>query len=224
MAKPNKHMSCRVTCLRVALISVIGASTAWAMPDVQVNGLLPNQAVVTINGQQRILKAGKTSPEGITLLSSDSKQASFTWQGQHFERALNKDITSKFSQATAKKDVRIERGRDGHFFAPGLINGRLVHFLVDTGAFTVAISMNEADRLGLDWRNGKRFLAGTAGGETASYSITLASVTVGDITLNNVSAAVIVANMNEDILLGMSFLEQTQMREEDNALILTKKF
>ncbi|HQQ62560.1 MAG TPA: TIGR02281 family clan AA aspartic protease [Pseudomonadales bacterium] len=223
MAKINNAISTASSALASIFLAVYSAGTA-AMPDVQVNGLLPNQAVVTINGQQHILKSGKTSPEGVTLMASDSKQATFSWQGQEFNRTLNKDITSNFTPKAARSEVRIERGEQNHFFTPGMINGRQVHFMIDTGATSVAMDMHEADRLGIDWRNGKRFLASTAGGATPSYSVVLKSVTVGDITINNVEGSVIVANMGSEILLGMTFLQQTEMREDNNALVLTKKY
>lgn len=208
-----------------SLLLASGIHAAPSMPDVQVNGLLPNQAVVTINGQQHILKSGKTSPEGVTLVASDSQQAHFSWQGQTFSRTLNKDITSNFAPKAARNEVRIERGERNHFFTPGMINGRQVHFMVDTGASSVAMDMHEADRLGIDWRNnGKRHLASTAGGVTPGYTVILTSVTVGDITLNNVEGTVVVANMGPDILLGMTFLQQTEMREDHNALVLAKKY
>jgi aspartyl protease family protein len=214
MAKRRKYL--------IALL-LTAVSSAWAMPDIQVNGLLANQAVVTIDGQQRILKAGKASPEGLILVSSDSKQAIFSWQGQQFERSLNKQITSNFSAPSIKPEVKIERGHNGHYFTQGLINGKPVKFLVDTGAFSVAMGKDEADRLGLDWRNGKRFMASTAGGGTPGHEVTLNNVSVGNITLNNVKGSVLVADMDEQILLGMSFLEQTEMREERNSLVLRKR-
>lgn len=197
---------------------------ALALPDVQVNGLLPSQAVVTIDGQQRILKAGKPSPEGVTLVSADSKVAVFEWQGERFERTLSKQITSNFSAPAEKKEVRIERGHNDHYFTPGHINGRMVNFLVDTGAFTIAMNHKEADRLGLDWRSGQKIGVDTASGGANSYEVLLETVTVGSITLHNIKGAVIVADSDSDILLGMSFLSQTEMREENNTLVLRKKY
>jgi aspartyl protease family protein len=198
--------------------------SAFAVPDIQVHGLMPNQAVVTIDGKQRILKVGKPSAEGVNLVSADSKKAILEWQGERFERALNKQITSNFSTPTEKDEVRIERGANDHFFTPGQINGRQVHFMVDTGAFAIAMNPAEADRIGLDWRKGTRFMAGTAGGGTPGYEVVLNTVSVGAITLHNVKAAVIVADSDSKVLLGMSFLSQTEMREEQNALVLRKKY
>ena len=95
---------------------------------------------------------------------------------------------------------------------------------VDTGATAIAMNHTEADRLGISWRQGTRTIAGTAGGDTPSYMVTLDTVTVGGVTLHNVQAAVIVADTDNDILLGMTFLERTEMREENNALVLRKKY
>ncbi len=213
--------------LRAAVLcccSQLFASAVHALPDIQVNALLPKQAVITVDGQQRILKIGKASPEGITLISADSKKAVFAWQDQQFERTLSTQIASQFSAPSDKQEARIERGNDGHFFTAGHINGKLVHFLVDTGAFSIAMNAAEADRLGINWRNGKRFIAGTAGGGTPSYEIVIEAVTVGSITMHNVQGAVIVADSMPDILLGMSFLSRTEMKEENNTLVLRKKY
>lgn len=200
------------------------AGTICAMPDIQVNALLPNQAVITIDGNQRILKVGKSSPEGVTLISADSKKAVFTWQDQQFERTLSTRIASQFSAPIEKKEARIERGRDGHFFTPGHINGQLVDFLLDTGAFAIAMSPEVADRLGLKWRNGDRFVSSTANGPTPSYEVNLESVSIDGITLHNVKAGVVIGYPQATILLGMSFLERTEMREENNTMVLRQKY
>ncbi len=217
-------MTRRAEYIAAASLLLLLSGAAHALPDVQVNGLLPNQAVVTIDGQQRILKAGKPSPEGVTLVSADSKVAVLEWQGERFERSLSRQITSNFSAPAEKKEVRIARGHNDHYFTPGHINGKLVNFMVDTGAFTIAMNHKEADRLGLDWRGGRRFEAGTAGGGAAGYEVMLDTVSVGAITLHNIKGAVIVADSDSDILLGMSFLSQTEMREENNTLVLRRKY
>jgi aspartyl protease family protein len=203
---------------------LLACPQGWCMPDVQVNGLLPNQAVVTIDGKQQILKVGKPGAGGVSLISADSKKAVLEWQGERFERMLTRQITNGFSAPAQKDEVRITRGRNDHYFTPGHINGRLVNFMVDTGASSIAMNYSEADRLGINWRNGERFMASTAGGETPSYVVTLDTVSVGDITLNNVKAAVIVAETGTEILLGNTFLSKTEMREENNTLVLRKKF
>jgi aspartyl protease family protein len=206
------------------LLLLACSAAAAAPPDIRVNGLMPNQAVVTIDGKQRILKVGTPSPEGVSLIVADSKKATLEWQGEHFERTLTREISAQYADRAAQEEARIPRGRGNHFFTTGNINGQPVNFMVDTGAFAIAMTPAEADRLRLNWRQGERFVANTAGGGTPSYKITLDSVSVGGITLRNIMAAVIVADSSTDILLGMSFLEKTEMREENNVLVLRKKY
>jgi aspartyl protease family protein len=208
----------------IAALLLLACTTTIAAPDIRVNGLMPNQAVVTIDGKQRILKVGTPSPEGVNLIASDSEKATLEWQGERFERTLTREISSHYADRAEKEEARIPRGRDNHFFTTGRINGQPVQFMVDTGAFAIAMTPAEADRLRLNWRQGERFVADTAGGGTPSYKFMLDSVSVGDITLRNITAAVIVADSSTNILLGMSFLEKTEMREENNVLVLRKKY
>lgn len=208
----------------LAFCCLLVCGYAFALPDVQVHGLMSNQAVVSIDGKERILKVGKPSAEGISLVSADSKKAVLEWQGERFERTLDKQITSNFAAPAEKNEVRIERGINGHYFTPGQINGRMVNFMVDTGASAIAMNHTEADRIGISWRKGKRMMAGTAGGDTPSYLVNLDTVAVGGVTLHNVEAVVVVADSGSDILLGMTFLKETEMREDRNALVLRKKY
>ncbi len=49
------------------------ASVATAAPAVRVVGLFKDSAVVIIDGKQRTLRVGQTSPEGVKLVSADSE-------------------------------------------------------------------------------------------------------------------------------------------------------
>ena len=48
---------------------------AYAVDKIKIIGLFKNKAVVQLDGKQRLLLAGKTSPEGVTLISADSEEA-----------------------------------------------------------------------------------------------------------------------------------------------------
>jgi aspartyl protease family protein len=65
---------------------------------------------------------------------------------------------------------------------------------------------------------------GTANGTTVAYKVTLASVRVGDIVVNNVEAAVLEGNQMPFALLGMSFLNRMEMRREGQVMVLTRRF
>ena len=67
-------------------------------------------------------------------------------------------------------------------------------------------------------------MSSTVAGLVTSYQLTLPSVTVGHLTVSNVQASVIVAEMHGPLLLGMSFLQYFDMTEKNNTLTLEKKY
>jgi aspartyl protease family protein len=102
--------------------------------------------------------------------------------------------------------VLLKRGRDGHYRAPGRIDGQAVEFLVDTGATEVAIPVELAQRLGL--RAGHAYQAQTANGVTLAYATRLASVAVGGLEVRDVAGTIIANPGSEEVLLGMSYLSR----------------
>ncbi|RYD94869.1 MAG: hypothetical protein EOP50_08890, partial [Sphingobacteriales bacterium] len=60
--------------------------------EVQPLGLFNNSAVVKINGQERILRLGKASPEGVTLLSANARSAEIDINGKRQTLNLNRGV------------------------------------------------------------------------------------------------------------------------------------
>src|SRR6185503_701397 len=113
----------------------------------------------------------------------------------------------------------------GHFVIDGAVNGAHIRFLVDTGATLVSLSSQDAQRLGIDYRSGRRAAAVMADGRRVnSYNVKLDSVTVGDLTLLGVEGSVHEGPTTGYALLGMSFLGRTEMRREGPNLTLTKRY
>ena len=189
--------------------------------NIVVKGLFTDNAIVIVDGKQRFLKKGKTSPEGITLLSADSKQAKIRYKDKVRTLSLSKDIGSSYVEPTVK-EVRLQRGRNGHYFSPGTINGRQTNFLVDTGASTVALSSTDAEGLSLDYKSGSKVRVNTASGVSDAYQITLREVAIGGLSVNNVRAVVIEGNYPLQILLGNSFLSEVEMEVDQGVLVLQK--
>jgi aspartyl protease family protein len=52
---------------------------------------------------------------------------------------------------SAPRKTVLQRGANGHFFADAMVNGQSIHFVVDTGATTVALTMDDARKLGLSF-------------------------------------------------------------------------
>ena len=117
-------------------------------------GLFNNSAVVKINGHERILRQGKTSPEGVTLISANARSAEVEINGQRQTLILNRGVGTRFS-APPIAEARIASQVNGHYFTPGRINNQNVEFLVDTGATSIAINTNTANKLGLEYNKEK---------------------------------------------------------------------
>ena len=69
------------------------------------------------------------------------------------------------------------------------INGRSMPALVDTGANLVALSSVHAKTLGIDYQTGLQSRVETASGMVNAWLITLRSVSVGGIRVDNVNNA-----------------------------------
>ena len=115
-----------------------------------------------------------------------------------------------FIQANNDWEIEIEPGRHGHFQVDAEINGEIEAFLVDTGASLVSFTLDTAERLGFDEVSlDFNARSQTANGLVAIAFVTLDEVTIGDLTLRNVKAA-IRRTKSGPSLLGMSFLRRLQ--------------
>jgi len=205
-----------------SLVFLIPAS-AWAA-DVNVIGLFPNKAVVQIDGSApRVLTVGQPAVNGVSLVASDRETATFLIDGQKKTLKLGQHHGGPASASSAQS-ATLTANAQGHFMAEGQINGGSIRFLLDTGATQVALSSADANRLGIDYRKGQPGLMGTANGTAMAYKVTLNTVRVGDIVVNNVEAAVLEGNQIPFALLGMSFLNRMEMKREGQVMVLTKRF
>lgn len=102
--------------------------------------------------------------------------------------------------------AQVLKDADGHFWAEASIDGRAVRVLVDTGASVVALTREDAARLGLR-PTPSEFTARveTASGGARAAPVRLASVAVGAARVDDVQA-LIVENGLPYSLLGMSYL------------------
>ena len=196
--------------------------------DISVVGLFSGRAVVVIDGgKPRTLSAGQATPEGVKLISADSNAAVIEYQGKRQTLAPGSGArygggpsasTGPGSSVTLTADTR------GHYQTLGQINGNAVQFLVDTGATLIAISSGQARQLGINYLSGARGYTETANGRAAAYRITLDTVKVGDITLHAVEAVVLEGDGLKIALLGMSFLNRTDMKRDSQSLTLTRRY
>jgi len=196
---------------------------ALANNRVVVKGLFAGSAVLEVNGKAHLLKEGKSTPEGVTLLRATSKFAQIEQNGEIKKLALGREVGAVYA-ANEPASVNLERQADGHFITTGRINNRWVEFMVDTGATSVTLNSFTADLLGIEYANAEKVEVATAQGNTDAYQVILCSVAVGDVLLTNVRAFIIRGRFPQTILLGNTFLSRVNMRIENTAMTLQAKY
>jgi len=107
------------------------------------------------------------------------------------------------SQASA---AQVLRAPDGHWWADAVVDGRAVRLMVDTGATVVALTPQDARRLGLELTPGDySHEITTAAGPARAARVRLASLSVGSVRVPDVDAVVVERGLPHS-LLGMSWL------------------
>jgi aspartyl protease family protein len=208
----------------IGLIVLLFPLTAGAVEKVSLFALFKGKAIIMVDGQRRVVATGEATPEGIRLISTDTETEEAELEINGRTERLKLGIVHAPVKSGGKGNATIFPDRKGQFFADGSINNVPVQFLVDTGASSIAMSSAHANRIGIDYRrNGKRGYATTASGVVPMYGVTLQKVQVGDITLHGVEAGVIEGNFPVEILLGMSFLGQVDMRHQADRLELHER-
>ena len=109
---------------------------------------------------------------------------------------------------TNGQQVVLTRASDGHFYTDAQVNGRTIHFLVDTGASSVALSREDAETVGLPMDPSKFTGIGRgASGELSYMPVTLDTVGIGSLEETGVDG-VVLAGHGDMSLLGQSWLKR----------------
>ncbi len=130
-------------------------------------------------------------------------------------------MTTKEAAPASGGPASVAKARDGHYWAEGLVNGRRVRFLVDTGATTVALTLADAERLGIrPSRADYTHPVITANGQVHAAEVKLDSVSVAGARVNGVDALVVEKGLSTS-LLGMTYLGRlSRFEATPSALIL----
>jgi len=117
--------------------------------------------------------------------------------------------------------AQVVKSADGHYWADANVNGKAVHLLVDTGATAVALTAEDAKRLGFDPAGlDYAYSVTTANGPARAARIKLSSVSVAGAEIENVDALVIERGLQTS-LLGMTYLGRlSQFEATPTSLIL----
>lgn len=207
------------------VLGLLLAAPVLAAQQVQVVGLFPNAAVLLVDGQRKLVRAGQVGPGGVEVISADSRGAVLRVNGQTARYELSREYSGGgYSAPSARARVSIAKGAGGHYWVAGSVNGRTLQFMVDTGATTLAFNENQARTLGIDYRMfGERLVVSTASGNANAWKVKLDSVSIGALSVLGVEAVVLEGDAPAQALLGMSFLSRVQWREEQGLLVLESR-
>ena len=219
----------RIRGVHLGMLVILGTLTLPAFVSAQTVSMAgsigDSKALLMINGAPHTLAVGSTV-KGVTLKRVTQGQAEVEIAGKMLLVTMGGAPASVGAGSTGSgatgREILIAAGPGGHFVTSGQINGKAVQFMVDTGATSVAMGVGEAERLGIDWRNGQRGASQTAAGVVATYAVSLTSVRIGDVEVFGVNAMILPAEM-PFVLLGNSFLGRFSMRRDSNVMRLEKR-
>ena len=208
----------------IAASLALAAGTVFAQ-SVALQGMLGSKALLIVDGAPPKSVAPGETHRGVKVLSTLGDQAVIEINGKRHTLRVGDAPASVGGAMTASRGSKIvlTAGTGGHFLTSGAINGRPTQFLVDTGATSVSMSVQEAERLGIDYKKGALGRSSTANGTVTTYLVKLASVRIGDVEVYDIDGNVVPAGMPY-ILLGNSFLTRFQMTRQNDQLVLERRY
>jgi clan AA aspartic protease (TIGR02281 family) len=186
--------------------------------EIFYKGAHSGKAWFDVNGRSHTIRKGQTS-KGITVISLKDSEVVIEVHGERY-------LYKKKSKIGKKLQVEVEipyYSTYSAYIIDGYVNGEKFTFIVDTGAYRVALNLNDAKRLKIKLKSRDKTKVTLAGGKVVdAWETILRSVKVGDIEIHDVSAVIIKQTGNEPVLLGMSFLSQVEISQSNNLMTLKK--
>ncbi|HRM50244.1 MAG TPA: TIGR02281 family clan AA aspartic protease [Alicycliphilus sp.] len=209
-----------LTCLSTALAFCLPAQVQ--AQDVALAGILGGKALLVVNGSAPRGVAPGESHMGVQVVSVGREDAVVDSAGGRRSLRLGEAPVRVGGSGTGQRVV-LKADARGHFVSSGQINGRIMQYMVDTGASTVAIGRPDAQRMGLKFEEqGQSVRMNTANGVAQGWRLRLDSVRVGDVELRGVDAIVTPQPMPY-VLLGNSFLREFEMSRNGDEMVLLKR-
>jgi aspartyl protease family protein len=204
----------------LALATALLAPLAAHSQNVALAGVLGSKALLVIDASEPRSLAPGQEYMGVKLISVGRDEAVIQTAAGRRTLLLGEAPVSLGGSGGGQRLV-LKADARGHFVNTGFINNRIMQYMVDTGASTVAIGRPEAERLGLKFQAGQPVHISTANGQGKAWRIRLDSVRVGDLEVHGVDAVVTSESMPY-VLLGNSFLSRFQMSRSGGEMVLLK--
>ncbi|MFK8040411.1 MAG: TIGR02281 family clan AA aspartic protease [Rickettsiaceae bacterium] len=118
-----------------------------------------------------------------------------------------------------KQTIAIARQNDGHFYINTVVNNVPIRFMIDTGATGIALTKQDAIKLGINLKTLEYNKAhSTANGITYSAKVTLKSLRIENTVFSDIKAHVSQGNLDVS-LLGMSVISRFKSFTIDQDLL-----
>ncbi len=192
---------------------------------VALTGMLGDKALLVVDGGAPKSVATGDTHLGVKVVSTLANTAVVEVAGSRQTlRVGDSPISVKGKPGTSENSkIILQVGSNGHFVSAGQINGRMVQFMVDTGASLVSLSLAEAERIGLNYKAGQMIRMNTANGVSQGWLTKLSSVRLGTVDMYEVDAVVSAGGMPY-VLLGNSFLNRFHMVRTNDQMVLEKRY
>lgn len=207
------------------LFALLLAPAVWSQ-TVAINGTLGDKALLIVDGGFPKSVAIGATHQGVKVISMQGDLVVIEVSGKRMTLRVGDapaSVGSAAGQQSSGSRVVLTAGPGGHFTSEGQINGRVVRFMVDTGATAVSLGLSEAERIGLKYQNGDRVQMSTANGVVQGWRMTLDNVRLGDVLVSGVDAVISPVSMPY-VLLGNSFLSRFQMNRTNDQMVLERRF
>ena len=225
-AQPYRKQAVNLPAVAILVAAwALSASQAWAQ-SVTLSGMLGGKALLIVDGAAPKAVAPGQTHQGVTVVSTQGDQALLEFGGKRYPMRVGDapaSVGATLGGPSSGTRITMAASTGGHFISQGQINGRAVQLMVDTGATAVSIGMDDAKRIGLNYKAGQEGRLSTANGAVQGWRIKLNSMRVGDVDVYDVDAVVTAGSMPY-VLLGNSFLSRFQMTRNNDQLVLVKRF
>lgn len=123
-------------------------------------------------------------------------------------RFLFKNFVPYQAYDTGNNELKITKSNDNHFYIAVNIDNKKILFLIDTGATTTTLTLNDAKKLGIDIdRLNFNVPLNTANGVSFGASTEVYNIKIGDFTIDSMWV-IVSKDLDGKSLLGMNFLNK----------------
>ena len=209
------------------------AGAAAQAQNVALAGMLGKTPLLVVDGAPPKAVPIGQSHMGVKVLSVEGEQVQLLNEGKRISvRLVQAPVSVGGATAAGGQDdavqgdarrIVLSQSGGGHFSGSGSINGKAMRFVVDTGATYVSLGVNDAERLGIKYKDGARAPMQTANGISLAWRVKLNSVRIGSVQLHAVDAVVVPSTMSQ-ILLGNSFLNRFAMTRNGDQMVLERRY